>query len=418
MLGKMGTGGRVIGLVLWLGAVFVSLEARAGGGGGPFLVFDASAERLPREEIRAAVERELGGPLSTSSDSASGEITILVDSERRLVVRYRTPSGAVERYLPMPSEPSDVSLIVSLAVGNLVRDQAVVGEPSNSARETSAKPVEPAASKTADSPPPMTNPVVREGIRHWVGVHVAQDIAFVYGDDVCDQVAGRSNDFYCYYPGSSDEPFFHDPQPDSDFEEGPAFATTRFLISYDYVVFPWLSVGGRLGYAFGGGPPTDQLPDEEPPNGDRNLIPANMFAYGGESFLPLHAELRGSYWFLPLSRNSVGAYVGAGFGVAQVDTKSSRQVYDCAQTLDPSWDPADGTLDDCMQRSANLNPAALTTTRLDVWKKMGHAFVTGSVGVKVPVKDDLSAVANVNAMYMFPLEGFVLEPSIGLMLGL
>ena len=87
----------MIGLVLWLGAVFVSLEARAGGGGAPFLVFDASAEGLPREEIRAAVERELGGPLPTSSESASGELTILMDSERRLVIRYRTPSGAVER---------------------------------------------------------------------------------------------------------------------------------------------------------------------------------------------------------------------------------------------------------------------------------------------------------------------------------
>jgi hypothetical protein len=325
----------------------------------------------------------------------------------------------------MPSEPSDVSLIVSLAVGNLVRDEAVGGEPSSAVGEASAKPGERAASKPADAPPPKTSPaptrsdqsVARAGTRHWVGVHVAQDVAFLYGDHVCDQVIGRSNNYYCYYPGSTDEPFFHDPQPDPDFEEGPAFATTRFLISYDYALFPWLSVGGRLGYAFGGGPPTDQVPYDEPPNGDRNLLPPNTFAFGGESFLPLHVELRGSYWFLPLSGNSFGAYVGAGFGVAQVDTKSSRDVYDCAQTLDPSWDPADGTLDDCMQRSENLNRVELTTTRLDVWKKMGHAFVTGSAGAKVPIKDDLSAVANVNAMYMFPLEGFVLEPSIGLMLG-
>jgi hypothetical protein len=415
-----------MGLVLWLGAVSLSLEARAGGEGGPSLAFDASAERLPRDEIRAAIERELGGPLSASSDSASGELTILVDSERRLVVHYRTPSGAVERYLPMPSEPSDVSLIVSLAAGNLVRDEAVGSEPSNASRDASAKPVGQAASKAGASTtsavtraPAASNPSARgAGIRHWVGVHVAQDIAFLYGDDVCDQVAGRSNYYYCYYPGSTDEPFFHDPQPDSDFDEGPAFATTRFLISYDYALFPWLSVGGRLGYAFGGGPPTDQVPDEDPPNADRNQLPPNTLAHGGESFLPLHAELRGSYWFLPLRANSIGAYVGAGFGVAQVDTKTSAYTYDCAQTLDPSWDPADGTFDDCMQKSENLDRVALTGTRLDVWKKMGHAFVTGSAGVKVPVKDDLSAVANVNAMIMFPLSGFVLEPSIGLMLGL
>src|SRR6187455_346919 len=120
----MGFGGRWEISVLLLGASLVTAGAHAGDG-GPLLFFDASAASLPQAEIRASIERELGKPLSTTSEEASGELLVAVDAGGRLVVRYRARRGSVDRYLPMPSEPADIPLIIALAAGNLARDQSV-----------------------------------------------------------------------------------------------------------------------------------------------------------------------------------------------------------------------------------------------------------------------------------------------------
>ena len=164
----------------------------------------------------------------------------------------------------------------------------------------------------------------------------------------------------------------------------------------------------------GGGPPAGQFPVEEDPSGDPNRIPAGTRGHGGSPFMPVHAELRANYWFLPLTSRSLRAYVGAGFGIAQVDSKHEVAVFDCAETLEPSWNPANGGFDDCMQETEDWNPV-LDATFLDAWKKMGRGFVTASVGAALPIQGELSLAVNVNAMLMFPAEGFVLEPSVGIM---
>ena len=414
----MGLGGRLAGWLLWLAALCHAFEARAEEG-GLRLVFDASAEGLPQAEVRAAVEKELGRPLATPDESSAGELMILTDPGR-LIVRYRTNTGSVERYFRLPDDPKDVPLMVSLAAGNLVRypsdpnaSAAPVDEAPTKASVV-ANPPQPAtqSAKAAPSTSPPSEPSFN---RQWIGVHVAQDISFVYGSSVCHQTFGPPENFSCFYTGTDNEPFVHDSQADhEDLDEGPTFATTRLLLSYDYAVTPRASVGTRLGYAFGGGPPAGQLPVEEEPSGDPNRIPAGTRGLDGSPFMPVHAELRASYWFLPLTSRSLRAYVGAGFGIAQVDSKHGVAVTDCAETFDPSWNPADGSFDDCMRETEDFNPV-IDATFLDAWKKMGRGFVTASAGAALPLKGELSVVLNVNAMFMFPAQGFVLEPSVGFM---
>lgn len=247
--------------------------------------------------------------------------------------------------------------------------------------------------------------------RHRLGVHVAQDIPYVREPAPC--IPNSSADAVsCYYAGTSD-PFFHDAQRNDFIIEGFSFATTRLLLSYEFFVFPMLSVGTRVGYAFGGGPPSGQSPAGEIPEGNPNLVPAHAEGTGGSAFLPAHAELRGSFWVLPPAESRFGAYVGAGFGVAQVDSVHEFIVFDCAQTLEPSWDPSDGSFDDCMATSDNLNMAAMHNTYLDVWKKMGRGFVTATAGATFAMTSEFSLMANLNVMAMFPDSGFVLEPSLG-----
>jgi hypothetical protein len=418
MMMPMGLGGRLAGWLLWLAALSHAFEARAEEG-GIRLVFDASAEGLPQAEVRTAVEKELGRPLATPSESSRGELLILTDPGR-LIVRYRTETGSVERYLPLPGDPKDVPLIVSLAAGNLVRHPSGASAPAAPLAKAPMKASVVAnpphrATQSEKSVPATSPPSEPAWSRQWVGIHMAQDVSFVYGSSVCHQTFGPPENFSCFYAGTDNEPFVHDSQADhEDLDEGPTFATTRLLFSYDYAISPRASVGTRLGYAFGGGPPAGQFPVEVDPSGDPNRIPAGTRGHGGSPFMPVHAELRASYWFLPLTSRSLRAYVGAGFGIAQVDSKHSVAVTDCAETLDPSWNPANGSFDDCMRKTEDFF-AVMDGTLLDAWKKMGRGFVTASTGAALPVKGELSVVLNVNAMFMFPAQGFVLEPSVGFM---
>jgi hypothetical protein len=430
----MGTGGRSVVVALALGLFLVALEAR-GEEGGLVLVFDASAERLPQAEIRAAVEKELGRPLAGPGETGASELGIAVDPVRGLVVRYRTERGSLERYLPMPTEVGDVPRIVSLAVGNLARDQSsVVGQPRpveevpTTLTEQQPPPPKPPEPVPAREPTPVSPAPAKPPRRHWVGLHVAQDIAIIGGSNVCDANKGQKADNYaCFYEGSSDEPFLHTPYPHEDgIESGPVLATTRVLFSYDAALVPMFSLGARVGFAFGGGPAAGQEPVETAPGSNLNLLPARTKGRGGTPFMPAHLELRANLWFLPLDRRPLSVYVGAGFGAAQVDAKTTVVERDCAQTLGADWDAAQyGDYDDC--RAGDTRPTSvdgdpafdwqeLPETRIDAWKKMGQGFVSASTGGMLAVSDRVGAVLNVNFMFMLPANGIVVEPSLGAVL--
>jgi hypothetical protein len=416
----MGLGGRWVWLVLLLGSLFLAFDARAGDSGpGPRLVFEASAEGLPQGEIRAAVEKELGKPLASWADTGVDELAVSVDAERRIVLRYKTKTGSVERYLPMPSEPSDVPLIISLAAGNLARHQAQEFERPpvegivTTFPEEEAKP-KPAEPRT-EPPPPVTKPPSEPDYqRNFFGFHVAQDIAIVGGSNVCDANLGQKSDNYaCFYEGT-ENPFWHTPFPYQDsVETGPVLATTRLLFSYDRALSRVVSMGARFGYAFGGGPPAGQAP-APPYSGEPNLnlLPDDVPGEDGTAFFPWHLELRVTAYFIPIGRGFVNPYVGASVGAAQVDSKITIDERDCSDVLDPS-SAAAGTFEECRQGDSNFDWRELQVTRVDAWKKMGQAFVSLNTGATFNVDAAGGFVANLNMMYMLPATGIVFEPSLG-----
>jgi hypothetical protein len=267
--------------------------------------------------------------------------------------------------------------------------------------------------------------------KNWFGIHFAQDFAFVGGNNVCDATLGQADANYaCFYEGTDDQPFFRTPFPYRDgIQGGMVLATSRVMISYERAFTNRITLGARLGYAFGGGPPAGQaasLPAEQPMNGDPTdspwQVPANNVATGGTAFLPVHAEIRGAFWFLPLNAKMFRAYGALGGGMAQVDAKVSIPELDCNDANEPRYTDPQGNeysaFAQCQNGVGYYDYRKYPTYNIDGWKKMGQGFITAAVGGMIAFKDNMGVLINANVMYMLPASGIVIEPSLGFTIGM
>jgi hypothetical protein len=236
--------------------------------------------------------------------------------------------------------------------------------------------------------------------RHSVGIQFAFDVGFIGGSDVC---ASANRDFDCFAAGGdtaypaplpagvaspgTQEP--GDVYPGTGIGTGAAGGSLRVLLSYDYALSERVSLGARLGYAFGGGPQT----------------------LDGRGFLPLHAEGRLSYWLRGSSARGLRPYLLLGGGIAQVDLKKGDlTVQDCSE------EPTRAAFLDCIEASNAYAPANLPdlpTRRLDVYRKLGNAFITTGGGFMLSLGENTALQLNLNTMLMLPSVGFVLQPSLG-----
>lgn len=258
--------------------------------------------------------------------------------------------------------------------------------------------------------------------KNWIGLHVAQDVAFVSANDVCSPEGQASQSFSCYYAGSTTDAFVDHPYPGVNIGSGTALGTTRVLLSYDRAFSSNLMAGVRLGYAFRGGPPANR-DMEYVWNESRGEWESTVYEEG-ESFLPYHAEVRATYLFgRGLGSQGLRFYVHAGGGLAQVDAKVVVPVVDCG-VVDP--DPqkgnnyaacANGTIreDEAIDLAP---PTADPRTDLDAWKKLGRGFITAGGGAMLGLGRSAALQLNVNLMYMLGSSGAVIEPSLGLNFGL
>ncbi len=233
--------------------------------------------------------------------------------------------------------------------------------------------------------------------KNWVGLGFAQDFAFMGGQDLCTQ-ANQSNKYTaCYYRDSSTAPYMNEPYPGVDVGTGIVAATSRILLSYDRAFTQNITAGLRLGFAFGGGPPNDRSVVYGPGQSITSVTA------DGTKFSPFHLEARLKYWFgsRPLA-SKLRPFVHIGGGMAEVDAKVKMTVYDCGPKL-------------C---SASVNPRSLPSVDLDAWKKLGLEFATLGGGLVYAIQDRYGVQVDMNIMYMLPSSAVVLEPSIGMIVGL
>ena len=266
------------------------------------------------------------------------------------------------------------------------------------------------------------------GRKIWVGGHLALDVPVIGGENVCTRDSQANEGWNCFYPGpppwrASDPsagtpgdniqyPYNPHPNASGKVNSGLSLATIRALLSFDYALKPNISLGARAGFAFNGGPKA-----------------------AGASFIPVHAEGRVTYWFIPLSRvgRGIRPYVHLGGGLGQIDVKMRVKVLDCnlAQyepsvgyaecvadlnydgVVDVPLDPADVALDGT-DAPANL-PREL---ELDAYRRMGTLFVAPGFGMVYAISSRAGIQFNVDTKILFPTTGFAFSPSLGFVFGL
>ena len=265
--------------------------------------------------------------------------------------------------------------------------------------------------------------------KNWLSLNVAQDFAFVGGYNVCDPKLGQASDNYaCFYQGTTDQPFFHTPYPLRDgIDTGAALATTRILVAYDRAFSPNITIGARIGFAIGGGPPAGQSPPK-----NVNDPPPHAKGTGGTPFLPLHLEVRGQYWFLPLSGKFFRAYAVVGGGMAQVDAKVKISEYDCEDAgKDAQGNPLPSEPDFTTPTGQVLTPYEQCRSgkktyyniknhkpvAVDGWKKMGQGFIEGGAGTMLAFSDKMGLTLEAKLVYMLPASGIVIQPALGFAYG-
>ncbi|HYQ31360.1 MAG TPA: hypothetical protein VER04_29205 [Polyangiaceae bacterium] len=227
--------------------------------------------------------------------------------------------------------------------------------------------------------------------KNWLGLHFAQDIAVIGGDNVCSRSSQLNDGYSCFLEGS-ETLYTGQPFPGAGISTGTVIATRRLLVSYDRALSPNLTLGARVGFAFGGRPSAN-----------------------GDKFLPFHGELRLSYWFGKgaLAKKGLRPYVHAGGGIAQVDGRVKVKVADCEPI--PLDQP--DVYEKCVAGDQSVHDQT-TPTPMDVWKSMGQGFLTAGGGLTYAFTPNIGGQLNLNLMYMLPTAGFVMQPSIGIVYGL
>jgi hypothetical protein len=222
-------------------------------------------------------------------------------------------------------------------------DPAPVSEPAvDPVAETPAE-------ATAPAPEPEPAPEPSRIKKNWVSLGVQQDALFFTPiSGVCkaaDQNGEITNQTAPQYSCRDGNGLYDDPVysgAGNQIQSGIGLATTRILVGYDRVFIDRLTIGGRLGYAFGGAPTV----------------------VGGGVFIPWHAELKSKFYFgdKPFERMSFRPFASLGVGIGEVDAKVSVDFFRDKEGFDEG-------------RRGNL----------DVWRKTGTAFGAVGLGVAHPV---------------------------------
>ncbi len=362
--------------------------------------FADTGQALPQAEIRVAIATELGretlaetGVAGDASDNRE-RVVVAVDELGQLWVRYWGPRGLVDRRLPMPARPEQVPLVVSLSVGNLVRQEAFellrdierrrAEQAKASAPEPATKAVAPssAAAATALAPQPALPrrpravPVGRPpaGPKNSWGHYLVGDFAYIPS---VSRACSPQNDDACY--DRNFEPISYDVEG-AGLAGGINAAHGRYVMGYSRALLPDLWGSARVGFAFSGGKVNKAAAERDS---------------AASNFMPWLLELRLHHFF------ARGAFNGALRPFVQIAAGLSEEAAELELSAPSAGDgkPIEGITD--------RSPVTLVHA-------MGLLFVGAGFGGSLRVFEPLRLEVELAGFVAFPSTGWFVRPSVGL----
>jgi hypothetical protein len=222
------------------------------------------------------------------------------------------------------------------------------------------------------APPPEEAPDAG-GAKNWFSLSFQQDM-LLYGETT--EVCSGGNQYHCFLQGESYTGDIYD-GAGNQLQSGLGFATRRILVGYDRRFGENITLGARLGFAFNGSPKAT-TPD-------------------ATAFLPLHAELRVSYWLgdKPLASDGLRPYLGLAAGIAEVDGHVPVEYFIDAQG------------------ATNGNKGTL-----DAWRKTGNTMLALHAGAAYAIKPQHALHLELRLLQMLGSTATGLAFNLGYTLGL
>lgn len=231
--------------------------------------------------------------------------------------------------------------------------------------------------------------------RSWISLWFSPDLAMVSGDDVCSPSGQSENGFVCLREDGTRYLGTPTPGQANNVNFGFGLGAVRLGLAYDHLIGENLTLGARLGWAFGGASATD----------DENV-----------SFIPVHAEARLAYYVTkdPFASTGARPYVFLGAGLAQVDVPVDVEVLE-EGTACEAEDPDDFE-SPC---TAELPGGGVEARRqtLTAYKQAGLGFAAAGFGVAVVPADPVAIHLGARVGVTFPVVVPVVAPELGVAVG-
>jgi len=227
----------------------------------------------------------------------------------------------------------------------------VIHEAEKLAPEPEDEPAPAPAAAREPEPEPDT------GARHhWISA--AFQLDFLMYSQV-DSVCSGAPQYQCFLQGQSYAgPIYAG--SGNQVQGGLGLATKRVLVGYDMLLGENVTLGARVGFAFGGSP--------------------KATTGSGTAFFPVHLELRGNYWFgtTPFAEGGVRPYVGLAAGLAEVDGHVTVEYYQDAAGYQQN------------QKG-----------KLDAWRKTGNTFAGLHLGLAYGIGTQQQLLIELRLLQMF-----------------
>lgn len=231
--------------------------------------------------------------------------------------------------------------------------------------------------------------------RSWISVWVAPDLAMVSGDDVCSPSGQSENGFVCLRENGTRYQGTPTAGQANNVNFGFGLGPVRLGLAYDHLIGDNLTLGARLGWAFGGASATD----------DANV-----------SFIPVHVEGRLAYYITKNPFASTGArpYVFLGAGLAQVDVPVDVEVLEDGEACEAD-DPEDFE-SPCNRELAGGGVEARRQT-LTAYKQAGLGFAALGFGVAIAPADPVAIHLGARIGLTFPVVVPTIAPELAVAVG-